>query len=32
MSMTKKIKMILVERDMTIKDLSDKLGYEGLSL
>ncbi|MBS6833717.1 MAG: helix-turn-helix domain-containing protein [Candidatus Woodwardiibium sp.] len=29
MSMTKKIKMILVERDMTIKDLSDKLGYEG---
>ena len=29
MSMTKKIKMILVERNMTIKELSDKLGYNG---
>ncbi len=29
MSMSKKIKMILLERNMTIKELSDKLGYEG---
>ncbi len=29
MSMSKKIKAILLERDMTIKDLSEKLGYEG---
>ena len=29
MSMAKKIKLILVERDMSIKELSDKLGYEG---
>ena len=29
MSMALKIKTILLERDMTIKDLSDKLGYEG---
>ena len=29
MSMAKKIKMILVERDMTIKELSDKLGHQG---
>ncbi|MDO5783563.1 MAG: helix-turn-helix transcriptional regulator [Eubacteriales bacterium] len=29
MSMTKKIKTILIERNMTIKELSDKLGYEG---
>lgn len=29
MSMAKKIKLILLERDMTIKELSDKLGYEG---
>ncbi len=29
MSMAKKIKTILLERDMTIKDLSDRLGYEG---
>lgn len=29
MSMAKKIKAILLERDMSIKELSDKLGYEG---
>lgn len=29
MSMAKKIRSILLERDMTIKELSDKLGYEG---
>ena len=29
MSMSKKIKAILLERVMTIKDLSEKLGYEG---
>lgn len=29
MSMSKKIKAILLERDMTIKDLSEKLGHEG---
>jgi len=29
MSMSKKIKTILLERDMTIKELSEKLGYEG---
>ncbi len=29
MSMTKKIKAILLERDMSIKELSDKLGHEG---
>ena len=27
MSMAKKIKSILIERDMTIKDLSKKMGY-----
>ena len=27
MSMAKKIRMILVERDMTIKELSEKMGY-----
>ncbi|MDR1116770.1 MAG: helix-turn-helix domain-containing protein [Oscillospiraceae bacterium] len=27
--MAKKIKSILLERDMTIKELSDKLGYDG---
>ena len=29
MSMSKKIKSILLERDMTIKELSSKLGFEG---
>lgn len=29
MSMAKKIKMILVERDMSIRELSDKMGYKG---
>lgn len=29
MSMAKKIKAILLEREMTIKELSDNLGYEG---
>ena len=29
MSMSKKIRSILIERDMTIKELSAKLGYEG---
>lgn len=29
MNMPKKIKTILLERDMTIKELSDKLGYKG---
>ena len=29
MSMSKKIKAILLERDMTIKELSEKLGFEG---
>lgn len=32
MSMTLKIKMILLERDMTIKQLSEKLGYKGNNL
>lgn len=32
MSMALKIKMILLERDMTIKQLSDKLGYKGSNL
>lgn len=32
MNMTKKIKTILLERDMTIKELSDKLGYKGSHL
>lgn len=27
-SMAKKIKMILVERDMTIRELSEKMGYK----
>ncbi len=29
MSMTKKIKLILIERDISIKELSAKLGYKG---
>lgn len=29
MSMAKKIKVILLERNMTIKELSNKLGYKG---
>lgn len=29
MSMEKKIKMVLLERNMKIKDLAEKLGYEG---
>jgi DNA-binding Xre family transcriptional regulator len=29
MSMAKKIKTILLERDMTIKDLSEKMGHSG---
>lgn len=29
MSMAKKIKSILVERNMTIRELSNKLGYKG---
>lgn len=32
MSMTLKIKMILLERHMTIKQLSEKLGYKGSNL
>jgi DNA-binding Xre family transcriptional regulator len=32
MSMALKIKMILLERDMTIKQLSEKLGYKGNNL
>ncbi len=32
MGMALKIKMILLERDMTIKQLSDKLGYKGINL
>ena len=32
MSMALKIKMILLERDMTIKQLSEKLGYKGSNL
>lgn len=32
MSMTLKIKMILLERNMTIKQLSKKLGYKGNNL
>lgn len=32
MSMAKKIKTILLERDMTIKELSIKLGYESTYL
>jgi len=31
-SMTLKIKMILLERNMTIKQLSEKLGYKGNNL
>lgn len=30
MSMAKKIKSIILERDMTIKDLSEKMGYTAL--
>ena len=29
MGMAKKIKVILLERNMTIKELSNKLGYKG---
>lgn len=29
MSMTKKIKSLLIERDVSIKELSAKLGYKG---
>ena len=32
MSMSLKIKTILLERDMTIKQLSEKLGYKGNNL
>ena len=32
MSMALKIKMILLEKDMTIKQLSEKLGYKGNNL
>ena len=32
MSMALKIKMILLERDITIKQLSEKLGYKGSNL
>lgn len=32
MSMALKIKMILLERNMTIKQLSEKLGYKGNNL
>jgi len=32
MSMALKIKTILLERDMTIKQLSEKLGYKGNNL
>ena len=32
MSMTLKIKMIILERNMTIKQLSEKLGYKGNNL
>ncbi len=32
MSMTLKIKTILLERNMTIKQLSEKLGYRGNNL
>jgi len=32
MSMAKKIKIALLERGMTIKELSEKLGYEGSNL
>jgi len=32
MSMALKIRTILLERDMTIKELSDKLGYKGTNL
>ena len=32
MSMAKKIKTIILERDMTIKDLSEKLGYNSTYL
>ena len=28
MDLSKKIKMILIDRNMTIKDLNDKLGYK----
>lgn len=29
MSMSKKIKLLLIERDVSIKELSAKLGYKG---
>lgn len=32
MSMAKKIKTILLERDMTIKELSEKMGFTGTYL
>lgn len=32
MGMTIKIRKILLERNMTIKELSDKLGYKGSNL
>lgn len=32
MSMAKKIKSIILERDMTIKDLSEKMGYNSTYL
>ncbi len=32
MSMALKIKKILLEKDMTIKELSEKLGYKGSNL
>lgn len=32
MSMAKKIRIILIERNMTIKQLSDKMGYKGANL
>lgn len=32
MSMAKKIKSILLEKDLTIKDLSEKMGYTGTYL
>ena len=32
MGMAKKIRMLLIERNMKIKDLSEKLGYSGSNL
>lgn len=32
MSMAKKIKSILLEKDLTIKDLSERMGYTGTYL